>query len=46
VDLLAGSLQHGGHRVLREPVDLQVGSQLAELRRDGEVAFRVAEPDR
>ena len=40
------ALEHGGDRVLREPVDLEVGDELAQLVRDGDVALRVAEPDR
>ena len=35
-----------GHRVLREPVDLEVGMQLAQLVGDGGVALGVAEADR
>ena len=46
VDPLAARLEHLGDRVLREPVDLEVGVQLAQLVGDRDVAPRVAEPDR
>ena len=46
VDALAARLEHRGDRVLREPVDLEVGVQPAQLVGDRDVAPRVAEPDR
>ena len=46
VDPLAARLEHRGDRVLREPVDLEVGMQLAQLVGDRDVALRVAEADR
>ena len=39
-------LEQRGHRVLGQPVDLQVRHARAQLARDGEVARRVPEPDR
>ena len=42
---LAGVLEHRGDRVLREPVDLEVGMQLAQLLDDRDVAAGVAEAD-
>ncbi len=46
VDALTPFLQHPGDRVLGEPVDLQVGVELAELVGDRRVPQRMAEPDR
>ena len=46
MDPLAARLEHRRHRVLGEPVDLEVGMELAQLVRDRGVALRVAEPDR
>ena len=46
MDALAARLEHRGDRVLREPVDLEVGVQLAQLVGDRDVALGVAEPDR
>ena len=46
VDPLAVRLEHGGDRVLGEPVDLEVGVELAQLVGDGDVALGVAQPDR
>jgi len=46
VDPLAVRLQDGGDRMLCEPVDLDVGAELAQLVRDGDVALGVAEADR
>ena len=46
MDALALGLEHAGHRVLGEPVDLQVGHERAQLARDRDVAARVAEADR
>ena len=46
MDALAGVGQHPGHRVLGQPVDLEVGVQLAQLLGDGDVAPGVAEADR
>ena len=45
MDALTGGLKDSRHRVLRKPVDLDVGVRLAQLVRDGDVALRVAEPD-
>ena len=45
VDVLAAGLEDARDRVLREPVDLQVGVQRAQLARDGDVAPGVAEAD-
>ena len=46
MDPLAACLEHRGHRMLREPVDLEVGMELPQLVRDRSVALRVTEPDR
>jgi hypothetical protein len=46
MDPLALGFEHGGHRVLREPVDLEVRVERAELLRDRHVAPGVPEPDR
>ena len=46
VDALAARLEDGRDGVLGEPVDLQVGPELAQLVRDRGVAHRVAEADR
>jgi hypothetical protein len=46
MDALPLALEHLCHRVLRQPVDLEVWHELAELLRDGDVALRVPEPDR
>ena len=46
MDPLALGLEHRRHRMLREPVDLEVGMELAQLLRDRDVAAGVAEPDR
>ena len=46
MDALPACLQHRGHRMLSEPVDLEVGMELAQLFRDRGIALRVAEPDR
>ena len=46
VDPLAARLEHRRDRVLRQPVDLEVGMELAQLVRDRRVALCVAEPDR
>ena len=46
VDPLAARLEHRGDGVLREPVDLEVGVELAQLVGDRRVALRVAEADR
>jgi hypothetical protein len=39
-------LEHAHDRLLRQPVDLQVGVQGPQLVGDGQVAAHVAEPDR
>ena len=46
MDPLPTRLEHGGDRVLREPVELEIGVELSELVRDRDVAPRMAEPDR
>ena len=46
MDPLPPRLEHCGDGVLREPVDLEVGMQLAQLVRDCGVALCMAEPDR
>ncbi len=46
VDPLAARFEHGCHGVLRDPVDLEVGMQLAQLVGDRRIALGVAEPDR
>jgi hypothetical protein len=46
MDPLATRLQDGGHGMLREPVDLEVGVQCAQLVGDRDVAARVPETDR
>ena len=46
MDPLAARLEHRRDRMLREPVDLEVGMELAQLVGDRDVALRVAEPDR
>ena len=46
MDALAALLEHPRHRMLGQPVDLEVGMELAQLVGDRRVALRVAEPDR
>ncbi len=46
VDALAARLEHRGDGVLGEPVDLEIGMQLAQLVGDRRVALCMAEPDR
>jgi hypothetical protein len=46
VEPLAARLEHGGDGMLREPVDLEVRTELAQLVRDRDVALRMPEPDR
>ena len=46
VDPLAAGLQDPGHRMLGQPVDLEVGVQRAQLPGDGDVPQGVAEADR
>ena len=46
MDRLAVASEHRGHRILGEPVDLEVGVEPAQLVDDGEVAADVAEADR
>ena len=46
MDPLAAASSTRGHRVLRQPVDLQVRVQLAQLVGDRDVPLRVAEADR
>ena len=38
--------ENPGHRVLREPVDFQIRTQLLQLLGDGDVPPGVPEPDR
>ena len=45
MDALAVGLEQARHGVLRQPVDLQVGMQLAQFPRDGDVAAPVPEAD-
>jgi hypothetical protein len=45
MDPLAVRLEDLRHRVLGQPVDLEVRVQLAQLVGDGDVALRVAQPD-
>ena len=45
MDLLAASLEHRRHGMLGEPVDLEVGVEVAQLVGDRGVALRVAETD-
>src|SRR5580704_1467765 len=45
VDALAACLEDGGHRMLRQPVDLEVGMKQAQLVGDCGVALCVAETD-
>ena len=46
VDPFALRFEHPRHWILREPVDLEVGIQLAQLSSDGNVALSMAQPDR
>jgi hypothetical protein len=46
VHALPAPLEHGGHRVLGEPVDLQVGMEPAQLLGDRGVPLSVPQPDR
>src|SRR5712664_1551174 len=46
MDSLAAGFQQSCHGILRQPVDLQVRVQLAQLARDGDVAAPVPEPER
>ncbi len=46
MDTLAAGIEHGGDRVLGEPVDLYVGVQGTQLARDRHVAQSVSEADR
>ena len=46
VDALAARLEHGRDRMLGQPVDLEVGMELAQLVGDRDVALGVPEPDR
>ena len=46
MDALALGLEHPGHGILRQPVDLEIGMELAQLLGDRHVALRVAESDR
>ena len=46
VDVLAFGVQHGGDRVLGQPVDLESGAEPLQFPGDGHVAAGVAEPDR
>jgi hypothetical protein len=44
--VLAFGVQHGGHRVLGQPVDLESGAEPLQFLGHGHVAAGVAEPDR
>ena len=46
MDALASRFEQPRHRVLRQPVDLQAGMELAQLAGDGDVAPAMAEADR
>ncbi len=46
MNALAGFFEEGGDGVLGQPVDLEIGLQLAKLTGDGEIAARMAEADR
>ena len=46
VDPLALGLQHHGHRMLCQPIDLQIGDELLQLLGDGHIAPGVPQPDR
>ena len=46
MDSLAVRLEDAGHRILGEPVDLDVRMELPQLGRDGRVAHGVSESDR
>ena len=46
MDPLTACLQHRSHGMLGEPVDLEVGMQLAQLVRDRRISLRVAQADR
>ena len=46
MNVLAARFENGRHRMLGEPVDLEVGMELAQLVGDGDIALRVPEPDR
>ena len=46
VDALAAALEHVGDRLLRQPLDLELRLERAQLLCDRDVAPRVAEPDR
>ena len=46
MDVLAARFQQARHRILRQPVDLHIRMQLAQLPRDSDVAAPVPEPDR
>ena len=46
MDGLAVGHQQARHRILRQPVDLEAGMELAQFLRDGDVAAAVAEADR
>ena len=45
VDALTVRLEHRGDGMLREPVDLEIGMEAAQLVGDRHVALRVAQPD-
>ena len=44
MDALTARLEHRRHRMLRQPVDLQIGMQLAQLVRDRRIPLRVPSP--
>jgi hypothetical protein len=46
MDTLTARLEHSGDRMLRKPVNLKVGVQLAQLVGDRDIAVGMAKPDR
>ena len=46
VDALAAGLQHSGHRMLRQPIDFQIGTEPAQFTGNGCVAVRMPQTNR
>ena len=46
MDALALAFEHSRDRILGEPIDFEIGHQLAELARDRDIALRMTEADR
>src|SRR5688500_5693443 len=46
MDPFATTREHGGHGMLRQPIDLEVGVAAAEIVRDRHVALGVTQADR